>query len=143
MESGPSFSDFLFSFWWLLFPLAFFLSAGWDSWMKYRRHQATLDMLKSFAASGKEPPEGLLKALEITSKSSGLDLGIENAMEEKDEWQSASPFVVILMLGLAGVFAYATHSGLIGLGEEGYFVALILGVIGLSFLVSSLFKPRK
>ena len=100
-------------------------------------------MLKTFAASGKEPPEGLLKALEITSKSGGLDLALEKSTDGDDDWKGASPFVVILMLGLAGVFAYAAHSGLVDLGDEGYFVAMILGVIGLAFLISSFFRPRR
>ena len=47
-------------------------------------------------------------------------------------------------LGLAGVFAYAGYAGLLGdVREELYFVAMILGVLSLAFLVGGLFKGKR
>lgn len=143
METGMTFADFASDYWWLIFPLFFFFAAGWDSWMKYRRHKATLELLKSYAASGKEPPESLMRALDRTSKGDGLDLALEGAASDDSDWRGATPFLVVLMFGLAGIFAYAAHTGMIGLGEDGYFVAMILGLVGFAFLVSALFSRRK
>jgi len=144
MDNGRTFAEFAMSYWWLIFPLFFFFGAGWDSWLKFRRHKATLDVLKSFAASGKEPPEGVLKALQNTSKSGGLDGAIEDASGGDDDWRGTSPFLVVLMFGLAGVFAYAGYTGMMDLDEEAYFVAMILSVIGFAFLISALFsRPKK
>ncbi|MFT6462185.1 MAG: hypothetical protein ACJA0Y_001688, partial [Maricaulis maris] len=52
------------SYWWLLFPLAFFVAAGWGSFMRYKRTQAKIDLLKTYAASGKEPPADLIASLD-------------------------------------------------------------------------------
>src|SRR5689334_22340825 len=44
-------------------PLAGILSGTFTAWLKYRYRRAALDTLKSYAASGKEPPEALIRAL--------------------------------------------------------------------------------
>ena len=51
------------SYWWLLFPLGFFVAAGWGSFMRYKRTQAKIDLIKSYTAAGKEPPAALLASL--------------------------------------------------------------------------------
>ncbi len=131
------FSNFWFSYWWLVFPLAMFIAAGWSSWMKLQRHKATLDLLKSYAASGNEPPAHLIAALEQSAESS----------ESEDDTHygrrgGGGAFLVILFTGLAAVFAYSGYSGMIDLGDEGYFVALIMGVLAVAFLGNAIFKKR-
>ena len=37
--------DFLAQYWWLMFPLAWFVGAGWNSWLNYRRQRATIASL--------------------------------------------------------------------------------------------------
>ncbi len=142
MYNGSTFAELFADFWWLIFPLAFFLVLWWDSWLKYRRHKSTIDLLKSYAASGKEPPANLLATLEKTAASDGLDAAIEDSVHGEPKNDGSAPFLVVLMFGLAGVFAYVTYSGMLDLGDGGYFVAMILGVVGFAFLVSALFKPR-
>jgi hypothetical protein len=52
-----------FAYWWLLFPLAWFVSAAWQSWLSYQRRKQELDLLKSYVAQGKDPPPELTKAV--------------------------------------------------------------------------------
>ena len=136
MSIATTFSDFLFAYWWLLFPLGFFIAWGFGSFMRYKRAQSKIDLLKTYAAAGKEPPADLVANL--------------NASEDRD-WEQdnddgsgsgTTPFLVILFAGLASVFAYAGWSGLLSDGEtmpELYFVAAILGVLALAFLIAGLF----
>ena len=53
--------DLFRSYWWLLFPLGFFIASAFDQWMRYRRHRDTLDLIKSYTDQGKEPPPALLE----------------------------------------------------------------------------------
>ena len=130
--------DFLYHYWWLLFPLGWFIAAGWGSFMRYKRHQSKIDLIKSYTAAGKEPPAELLASLDKP------DDGRHDWHEEeagRRDGSSSHAFLVILFAGLAGVFAYAGYAELLGgVGEELYFVAMILGVLSLAFLVGGLFK---
>lgn len=54
--------NFWHAYWWLLFPLAFFLFGAFDRWLSYRRSRDYLELIKSYAAQGKEPPAELVRA---------------------------------------------------------------------------------
>lgn len=53
--------DFFGSYWWLLFPIGFFLFGAWDRWLYYRRSRDHLELIKTYAAQGKEPPPELMR----------------------------------------------------------------------------------
>lgn len=133
------------SYWWLLFPLAFFVAAGWGSFMRYKRTQAKIDLLKTYAASGKEPPADLVASLDAPDdgRPDWSDLDHNAGGRHSNYGTGSNAFLVILFAGFAGVFAYEGYSGLIGMGEVAYFVALIFSVLSMAFLVSSFFKGRK
>lgn len=136
------FADLFRSYWWLLFPLAFFLAQGWSSFMRYKRTKAKIELLKTYAAAGKEPPADLVASIDR-----------DTDRDDRHDWTSdgeneggggGSAFLVFLFAGLAGVFAYAGWSGLIGdVREEFYFIAMILGVLAVAFLASAVFRRRK
>jgi hypothetical protein len=131
-----AFSDLFSSYWWLLFPLFFFISAGWGSFMRYKRTQAKIDLLKSYAASGQEPPAGLIAGLDGNSD--------DDDDGETGGRSGAVPFLVVLFAGLAGVFGFAGYSGMMGDDAEGfYFIALIMSVLCLAFLISGLFGRKR
>lgn len=139
MNVATSVGDFLFAYWWLLFPLAWFLAMGWGSFMRYKRTQAKIDLLKSYAASGKEPPAGLMEGLD---ESEDRDWSREEGEDKHPGGGHA--FLVILFAGLAGVFAFAGYSGMLGgVDTELYFVAMILGVLSVAFLASAIFRKRR
>lgn len=129
------FTNLFSSYWWLLFPLGFFIAAGWGSFMRYKSTQAKIDLLKTYAASGKEPPADLLASLDRSGSDDDDDGGRSGG---------ATPFLVILFAGLASVFGGAGYLGVFG-GEpqDFYFIAALLGVLALAFLVSGLFSKRR
>jgi hypothetical protein len=53
--------DLFRSYWWLLFPLGFFIASAFDQIMRYQRHRDTLNLIKSYTDQGKEPPAALLE----------------------------------------------------------------------------------
>ena len=55
--------DIFRSYWWLLFPLGFFVFGAWDRWLVYKRSKDHLDLIKSYAAQGKEPPAELMRTM--------------------------------------------------------------------------------
>jgi hypothetical protein len=51
-------------FWWLIFPLIG-LGFGFSAmWMRYQREKATVELLRTYASQGKEPPAELVKVLQ-------------------------------------------------------------------------------
>ncbi len=53
-------SDFgriFFAYWWLLFPLMGFAFGAFGMWMGYRTHRDRMDVIKTYAAQGKDPAE--------------------------------------------------------------------------------------
>ena len=56
-QSGVTTMEDLFrSYWWLLFPLAWFVSAGFSSLLNYRRQKDALKLIQTYAEKGQEPP---------------------------------------------------------------------------------------
>jgi hypothetical protein len=58
------FDDFFRSYWWLLFPIGFFIFGAWDRWLAYKRSRDHLDLLRTYTEQGKEPPPELLKGVQ-------------------------------------------------------------------------------
>lgn len=54
---------FFYSFWWLVFPIGFFLAMSFDRWLAYKKSQDRLQILRSYTDAGKDPPPELIKAL--------------------------------------------------------------------------------
>ena len=134
-------TEIFYGYWWLLFPLGFFIAAGWGSFMRYKRTQAKIDLIKTYTAAGKEPPADLLASLDRDDEH---DRGTWNEDGGSGRGGGGHAFLVILFAGLGGVFAYTGYSGLIsGVGQEMYFIAMIMGVLALAFLFSALFGGRR
>jgi len=55
--------DMFRQFWWLIFPLSWFVFGAYQSWLSYRANRDTLDLIKTYAQSGREPPPELLAKL--------------------------------------------------------------------------------
>jgi hypothetical protein len=49
--------DVFYRYWWLLFPLAWFVLSGWKSWLRHQRRRDELDLMRTYAAHGKTPPQ--------------------------------------------------------------------------------------
>ncbi|MEO8114541.1 MAG: hypothetical protein ABI655_09175 [Phenylobacterium sp.] len=55
--------DLFRSYWWLLFPIGAFVFGAWDRWLAYRRSRDHLELIKTYAAQGKEPPPELMRSV--------------------------------------------------------------------------------
>lgn len=53
------------SFWWLVFPLSWFVFGTFQSWLAYRARRDILDLLKSYTEAGREPPAELVARLRV------------------------------------------------------------------------------
>ncbi len=125
-------------YWWLLFPLGFFIAAGFSSFMRYKRTQAKIELLKTYAAAGKEPPAELIASLDASDEGSSGD------GSDSSDGRGTTTFLVILFGGLASIFAIVGYLGIFGLeGAEAYFVAAILGVLAAAFLFSGIAGGRR
>ena len=51
------------SYWWLLFPIGFFVFGAFDRWLTYKRSKDHLDLLRSYASQGKDPPPELVRII--------------------------------------------------------------------------------
>jgi hypothetical protein len=65
--------DIFRSYWWLLFPIGFFVFGAWDRWLAYRRSRDHLDLIRTYADQGKEPPPELVKAVRDDAPLDGGD----------------------------------------------------------------------
>ena len=74
--AGRSWIDawyFLTSYWWLMFPVGAFVFGAWDRWLAYRRSRDHLDLIKTYAAQGKEVPPELMQ--QVRDEASGVPPG--------------------------------------------------------------------
>src|SRR3990167_7134617 len=59
-----TFEDLFRSYWWLMFPLFWFIAGAWHSLLSLRRHRDNLDLIKTYIASGKDIPPSLMESLQ-------------------------------------------------------------------------------
>jgi len=53
------------SYWWLVFLLGWVVFGAFQSWLAYRARRDALDLLKSYAEAGREPPAELVARLRL------------------------------------------------------------------------------
>ena len=120
--------DYWFRYWWLFFPVVGFAFAFWAIWMSHQRQKAVIDLLRTYASQGKDPPVELIKALHD---------GDEQRGPHRD-WQNAVLFGA-LSVGL-GVMAYLQQgmrprTGLI-------VAAIVLAALTVNALVAAFLKRK-
>jgi len=135
--------DLFRSYWWLLFPFGWFVAMGFQSLINYRRHRDTLDLLKRYADSGKEPPAELLRAI---NRQEDLEAEVWGADSESRRHRRDSswpwPANVVLFLGLGAAFWYASYEDFYGAGEAFTIASIVMAVLAVSFAVSGIFSRR-
>lgn len=129
--------DLFRSYWWLIFPLSWFVFSGFQSWLSYRANRDTLDLLKAYAASGREPPPELVARL---NKRCNDDLD-----DDRDDGRSRYRYrrergwYHVVLFGVLGMgFTYAATSDLYEAGPAFLIVAFVMGALSLASLVSVL-----
>lgn len=129
--------DLFRSYWWLLFPLAWFVSSGFSSLLNYRRQRDTLRLIQTYAEKGQEPPAGLLKVLDRpidadTEMWSGGNYG-SSGRPGDGSW-----FSVVLFGVMAAGFGYASYTDIYGAGDAFLIVSFVMAALCLASLVSAL-----
>ncbi len=54
---GYGFGMFAFAYWWLIFPLMWFVFGLFGMWAHHRRQSAALELMKTYAQQGRDPAE--------------------------------------------------------------------------------------
>ena len=92
--------DLFRSYWWLLFPLAWFIGSGWTSWLNYRRQRETLDIVRRYADSGREVPPELMKVLDrpIDSDAEFWGAASYESNRRTNYWSLFGLFAVLALL---------------------------------------------
>jgi len=127
--------DLFRSYWWLIFPLSWFVYSGFQSWLSYRANRDTLELLKSYAASGREPPPELVARL---NKRWNYDLDDDRCDSPRSHRRERGWYHAVLFGVLCLGFTYAATSDLYAAGPAFLIVAFVMGALSLASLVSVL-----
>lgn len=127
-----------FQFWWLIFPIGFGLMGAYNSFLNYRRQRAALDLLKTYAEKGQEPPEALMKVLQSPLDEDGWDGKAQHGRQPTNYWSLFGLFTA-LSLGFLGASHFTTFDG-----DSGAFliVAFTMGAVAVWALISALTSRR-
>lgn len=131
--------DIFRQFWWLIFPLSWFVFGAWQSWLSYRANRETLDLIKTYAASGREPPPELMARLNKRWH------GDEDDRDERPRYRrrrERSWYQVVLFGLLSAGFAFAAATDIYGAGEAFTIVAFVMGALSAATLVQVLLDRR-
>jgi uncharacterized membrane protein YccC len=129
--------DLFRSYWWLIFPLSWFVFSGFQSWLSYRSNRDTLDLLKAYAASGREPPPELVARL---NQRSNYDLDDDrDDMRPRYRYRRQRGWYHVVLFGVLCMgFTFASTSDLYEAGPAFLIVAFVMGALSLASLVSLL-----
>lgn len=128
--------DLFRSYWWLLFPLGWFVAAGWSSWLRYRRQRDTLDLVRRYADKGEQPPPELLRLIERGQADADEGGGSYGTASPEFPWQAQ----MVLFLVLTAGFGYAAWTDLYGAGGAFGIVTFVMGAVAAMYLVMGVMR---
>ncbi|MBO9557993.1 MAG: hypothetical protein J7515_05330 [Caulobacter sp.] len=142
--------DMFRQFWWLIFPLSWFVFGAYQSWLSYKANRDTLDLIKSYAQSGREPPPELLAKL--SKRWNDGDEGDEPD-DGDDRWRRRRyrrhrryhGWSRVALFGCLGAgFLFASITDLYQAGPAFIIVAFVMGALAVSAAVAILVdrEPR-
>lgn len=133
-------SESLFrDFWWLLFPISWFVLGAFRSWMAYRENRETLDLIKSYAASGREPPAELFARLE----SRRCDDDDDRPRPRRYRRRERGLYQVVLFGIMAAGFGFAAATDMYGDGQAFTIVAFVMAALSAAALVQVIVYPKR
>jgi hypothetical protein len=127
--------DLFRSFWWLIFPLSWFVFGAYQSWLSYRANRDTLDLIKTYAQAGREPPPELLAKLSKRWNDGEED---DDERPRRRQRRERSWHQVVLFAGLCAGFCYGAITDLYGAGPAFIIAAFVMGALSLASAVSIL-----
>lgn len=127
-------------FWWLLFPLAWIVGGGLSGFFRYRGQKATLDLIRTYAERGQEPPQALLDMVQRPSEQADFwdAQGYSRPRGSAHYWSLFGLFSV-----LAAGFAFAGVVLKMD-GDSGAFlvVAFTMAAVAVWSLISAVVQQR-
>jgi len=132
--------DLFRSYWWLLFPLGWFVFGGFNAIVNYYRQKNVLKIIKTYADRGEQPPEALLKIVEQP-----IDDRHENTPDYRglSRGDQGNWFSVVLFGILAAGFGYASATNMYDAGDAFLIVAFVMGALAAATLVQALLSSRR
>lgn len=128
--------DLFRDYWWLMFPLFWLIGGAFHSAQGYRRDRDRLDLIKTYADKGQEPPEALLKALD---RDRDDDSYYSRRRCRRGGWRHEGSWFSVVFFGImAAGFGYASYHDIYGAGEGFLIVTVVLGALAVASLVSIL-----
>ena len=121
-----------YSFWWLIFPIFGMAMGVMSMWQRHARANRTIDIIKSYADQGKEPPPELLAALRAPE--------FAGRPQRNSSWVPVFLFAA-LSAGFV-MFALMTANGDTRHMVPFFFVALVMGGLAVGNLVAMLAGRR-
>lgn len=120
------------SHWWLIFPMFGFLIAFYSMWLQHRRSRDWMEVMKTYAQQGKEPPASM-------TGMQGDWRWNYYSMRRTPYWEARRGIILGV---LAGAFYYLYYTNPIR--NDGFGIAAIIcGALAIGFLLISLFpRPR-
>jgi hypothetical protein len=131
--------DLFNRYWWLLFPIGFFIYSAFQSWLSYRSNRETLDLIKAYAASGREPPPELLDRL---SKRQNFDAD-DHAGRSRNRGEYDGWYQVVLFGMLCAGFSYAAFANIYGAGGAFTIVAFVMAALSAASLAQVLLSGKR
>jgi Flp pilus assembly protein TadB len=129
---------FFFSFWWLIFPVGGMAYGAFQSWLKFRQQKAMMDLIRSYAEKGMEPPASLLRQLDAP-----LELDGDERDDRRRERSPAHYWSLVgLFAILAAGFGIAAWMGIDGHSGAFVIVSMVMAAVGVWSLINALFFPR-
>ena len=136
--------DMFRQFWWLIFPLSWFVFGAYQSWLSYRANRDTLDLIKTYAEAGREPPPELLAKL---SKrwNDGDDFAEADEGDERSRrhhrrrYRHQNTWSRVALFGcLCAGFTFAAITDIYEAGPAFIIVAFVMGALTVASAVSIL-----
>lgn len=142
--------DLFRSYWWLLFPLGFFIASAFDQIMRYQRHRDTLNLIKSYTDQGKEPPQALLDRVTGKLKEDEEREDNEDGWSDREERRryrrqrrrESRWYQVVLFGVLATGFGFAAASDIYDAQGAFLIVTFVMVALCLASLVTILTSRR-
>lgn len=126
--------DLFRSYWWLIFPMSWFVFGGYQSWLSYRANKDTLDLIKTYAQAGREPPPELLAKL---NKRWNEGDEFDERPRRRERRQRTWSHVALFGCLCAG-FSYAAVTDLYEAGPAFIIVAFVMAALAVAAVVSIL-----
>ena len=135
-----TFENLFRSYWWLMFPLFWFVAGAWHSLLNLRRHRDNLDLIKTYVASGKEIPPSLLEHLNKPSLDDDWDRETYRSRRGRRYYgRGFGGWPNVALFGsLALGFGYAAQTDLYEAGPAFVIVTFVMGALFVSSLVATL-----